>query len=274
MLSSRELNLVYQRAYIPEHLPNYVKAISGTKSYLHGDYLCYFRKKRLIFVGYPLVSQKSNLEYAFDSACERFQPDRVSIIAPQIWLPDAICEKHAQDTYYSLPLPVKTLAPGLSYMVRRASREVRITEGTFGREHRGLIKEFIFGRQLAPEYEFVFERIPYYLKNSPTARLLEARKQNSLVAFTIMDLGSAHYAFYLFSFRSEKEIVPGASDLLFWQMATLAQSQGKANINLGLGIHPGICRFKEKWGGKPFLPYASGLVRRQPFDIGSLADKL
>lgn len=274
MLSSRELNLVYQRAYIPEHLPDYVKAISGTKSYLHCDYLCYFRKKRLIFVGYPLVSQQGNIEHAFDSACERFHPDRVSIIAPQIWLPDANYERPTQDTYYKLPLPLKALVPGLSYMVRRASREVCITEGTFGREHRTLIRAFILGHQLAPEYESVFERIPNYLKNAPTARLLEARKQNSLVAFTIMDLGSAHYAFYLFSFRSEKEVVPGVSDLLFWQMTNLAQSQGKANINLGLGIHPGIRRFKEKWGGKPFLPYASGLVRRQPFDMGSLADKL
>jgi hypothetical protein len=26
-------------------------------------------------------------------------------------------------------------------------------------------------------------------------------------------------------------------------------------LNLGLGIHPGIVHFKEKWGGQPLLNY-------------------
>ena len=42
--------------------------------------------------------------------------------------------------------------------------------------------------------------------------------------------------------------MPGASDLLFSEMAQLAQSEGKEAINLGLGVHTGIRRFKEKMG--------------------------
>jgi len=57
-------------------------------------------------------------------------------------------------------------------------------------------------------------------------------------------------------------------------MVNLAQAEGKNNINLGLGINSGIRRFKEKWGGVPFLPYVSAMVRRGPVDIGRLAKKL
>ena len=104
--------------------------------------------------------------------------------------------------------------------------------------------------------------------------ILEARKNKELAAFNIVDLGAADYAFYMFSFRSEKMQVPGASDLLFHEMVKLAQAEGKKTVNLGLGVNAGIRRFKEKWGGVPFLPYASAMVRRGSMDLGGLARKL
>jgi hypothetical protein len=69
--------------------------------------------------------------------------------------------------------------------------------------------------------------------------------------------------------------VPGASDLLFNEMVRLAQSEGKQAINLGLGVHRGIRRFKEKWGGEPFLNHRSVLIQRSHTpDIGDLSKKL
>jgi hypothetical protein len=38
-------------------------------------------------------------------------------------------------------------------------------------------------------------------------------------------------------------------------MIELTREQGKKEINLGLGVNEGIRRFKEKWGGVPFLNY-------------------
>jgi hypothetical protein len=38
-------------------------------------------------------------------------------------------------------------------------------------------------------------------------------------------------------------------------MIELALREGKEYICLGLGVNSGIRRFKEKWGGKPFLAY-------------------
>ena len=94
------------------------------------------------------------------------------------------------------------------------------------------------------------------------------------MAFTIIDVGSQDYAFYLFNFRSHKFDIPGASDMLFKEMVAVAHAEGKKAINLGLGIHSGIRRFKEKWGGTRFLSYNSALVRRETMDLGGLANKL
>jgi hypothetical protein len=69
--------------------------------------------------------------------------------------------------------------------------------------------------------------------------------------------------------------VPGASDLLFDEMVRLAHSEGKQAINLGLSVHPGIRRFKQKWGGEAFLEHRSVLIqRKQVPDIGKLSRKL
>lgn len=274
MLNREERSLVYQHAYLPEHLPSYVEAVSGAEAHLEGDCLCFSRGSHLIFVGYPLKDKTSDIQKAYQSACERFHPSTVAIIAPEIWLPAQIHKAQPEDNYYQLHLPLKSLDPEVAYMVRRAGRELQVTEGRFGRAHKSMVKDFLSGHDLTPEQKEIFERIPRYLKHCPAAHLLEARKGDHLVAFSIVDMEAASYAFYLFNFRSVKGHVPGASDLLFHEMVRLAQAEGKGVLNLGLGIHPGVRRFKKKWGGTPFLVHASAIVTRKPFDIGRLADKL
>lgn len=274
MLNSEQRSWVYQHAYLPEHLPGYVESISGAKPHLYSNFLCFSRKRHLIFIGYPLGSKPGDLIGTYDFACKHFQPSTVSIIAPKIWLPPKTFEKQPEDNYYRLDLPLGRLNPEVAYMVRRAKKEVSITYGEFGKEHLRLVNDFLSRHDLTPEQRYIFKHISHYLKDSKTSKIIEARKENRLVAFNIVDIGSVDYAFYLFNFRSVTENVPGASDLLFYEMVSLAQSKEKGAINLGLGIHPGIRRFKEKWGGVYFLPYASALIRRQPPELKSLFDKL
>ncbi|MBW2307906.1 MAG: hypothetical protein JRG73_13355 [Deltaproteobacteria bacterium] len=274
MLSSEELSLIYRRAYVPEHLPGYVVAVSAAEPHLHGEYLCFTRGTHLIFIGYPLGMDVQDTPRFYKSACERFHPATVAIIAPQLWLPAQTYQSQPEDSYYRLELPLGPIDPEVAYMVRRAAREIRVTQGRFGKEHKRLVKDFLSRHELSREHRLIFERIPHYLKTSEAARLLEARKGDILVAFTIVDLGSANYAFYLFNFRSVEASVPGASDLLFQEMAELARSEGKAAINLGLGIHPGVRNFKEKWGGTPFLPHTHALVHRHSYELDALGKKI
>ena len=274
MLDKEERRLVYEHAYLPEHLTDYVEAVPGAEAHLLDDYLCFKRRNHLIFVGYPLKNKERNTQKAYDAACERFRPTTVAIIAPQIWLPDQTYEAQPEDSYYRLKLPLESVDPEVSYMVRRADREIKINPGSFGKEHKRLVKGFISGHALSQEQKEIYKGIPPYIKRSSSALLLEARKGDDLVAFNIVDMGSADYAFYLFNIRSPKVSVPGASDLLFHEMVRLAQAEGKKALNLGLGIHPGVRRFKEKWGGTPFLAHASALVTRKPLEMGRLADKL
>jgi len=125
------------------------------------------------------------------------------------------------------------------------------------------LQAFTAARSIGPGHEEIFLRIPNYLESSRSVRILEARRGDELVAFTIVDLGSASYAFYLFSVRSPTSAVPGASDLLFYEMVKTSLAAGKRALNLGLGINTGVRRFKEKWGGIPFLSYESALVQRR-----------
>jgi hypothetical protein len=275
MLNTEERRLVYEHAYLPEHLPDYVEAISGAEVCLQADdYLCFSRGSHLIFIGYPLKDKTADIERAYQVACERFRPSTIAIIAPKIWLPPDMYEAQPEDNYYRLDLPLVSIDAEVAYMVRRAGRELCVKEGIFGKEHKRLVKGFISGHPLSQEQKGIYAGIPRYMKHAKTALLLEARMGDDLVAFNIVDMGAANYAFYLFNFRSAKKNVPGASDLLFHEMVRLAEREGKGALNLGLGIHPGVRRFKEKWGGTPFLTHASALLTRKPLDVGRLADKL
>jgi len=266
MLEEHQRNLIHELAYLPEHVPDYVQAVSGAEPFLHESRVCFLRQEHLILVGYPLVQNHpiANRQ-AYLSACERFRPSTVAVIAPSLWSGDAPAVVGSRDDYYRLELPLLRPAAETAYMIRRARRELDVSIGHFGKEHLLVIENFLENRDLDPGHQEIFKKIPDYLAASDSARLIEARRGDELAAFSVVDIGSADYAFYLFSFRSRLNI-PGASDLLFFEMAELAAAEGKKAINLGLGVSPGIRRFKEKWGGEAFLPYFSAVFRRKRSD--------
>jgi len=274
MLTPKERRLVYRQAYLPEQLIDYVEGISGAEAHIHGEYLYFIKGDHLLFIGYPLGTQ-ADTQQVYEQVCHSVQPATVAVIAPQLWFPPDICQNWYEDNYYRLTLPLLHIRPDVIYMARRAGRELQVVPGKYGEEHQKLVREFLAGHELAQEQRLIFNNISHYTAGSGTARLLEARRQNgALVAFSIMDLGTAEYAFYLFNFRSAREKAPGASDLLFHEMVCLAEKEGKGFINLGLGINPGIRHFKEKWGAQLFLPHKSCLIRRRPAQIGGIFDKL
>ena len=275
MLKRKESDHVYEHAYVPEHLIDYVTAVSGGMPHYFRGYLCYLHRNHLILIGYPLADNPEKLSCVYPTVCERFNPDSITLVAAELYgLPEGD-EPQPSDQYYRLNLPLKPLNPDVAYMVRRAQRELEIEVGRFGREHKKMIKNFIRRQDLSAAQIHIFKNVSTYMKRSTSAYLLEARKSGRLVAFSIVDLGSAHFAFYQFNFRSAKIAVPGASDCLFDEMVRLAHSKGKRAINLGLGVHSGIRRFKEKWGGKAFLRHRSVLIqRRSAPDINKLSKKL
>jgi hypothetical protein len=98
--------------------------------------------------------------------------------------------------------------------------------------------------------------MPDYIGRSSSAWMLNARdKAGRLCAFTVVELGAKDFSTYVLGSHSKKHYVPHASDLLFLEMINLTREHGKNTIHLGLGVNKGIRRFKEKWGGKPFLRY-------------------
>jgi len=274
MLSKEEYQRIYRQAYLPEHLTDYVAAISGAEPYLIKNHLCFCLRRHMMFIGFPLGNSSGETAQAYISACKRWKPATVSIIAPEIWLAEYECEKQPADTYYRLKLPLEALQTDVAYMVRRGQRELVVSKGHFGRDHKHLVKGFLKDHRFTPQQIHLFKHLHYYLKHSTSAVLLDARKGGRLAAFTVMDLGAADYAFYLFNFRSTKFNIPGASDLLFHEMVNLAQSNGKKAVNLGFAINAGNRRFKEKWGGAPFLSCETALVYRERQDFDGLARKL
>jgi hypothetical protein len=270
MLTAQEKQRVYRHAYLPEHLSDYVEIVSGAEPYLYEDYLCFYNNNHLVFVGYPLTEHAPAAKTAFQGLKKRFKPRSASIIAPQRWHPGPPRKEDVVDNYFQLRLPAGKMPVAISYMVRRGGKELEISRGQFTDTHHQMIETFMANRPLSPSYRRLFRRISGYLEQSPSAILLDAKKGRTPVAFTVMDVGSADYAFYLFNFRSLKNHVPGASDLLFQEMVKIARQRGKQAINLGLGINKGIRRFKEKWGGEPFLPYHAWEVRGKRFDFQML----
>jgi hypothetical protein len=271
MLTPAEEQRVLIHAYVPEHVSGYVSAISGAEPCLLGDYLCFHVRDFLLVNGYPLESSfdEAVLSRTIESAVSRFKPRHVAVIAPKI--PGAVAAGQARerDECYRLDLSRVRRDAKLRNVLRRASRDARVeTSRELREEHRSLIAEFLDTHPVDGEIKYIFGQIPAYVSAVPTARVFSARDgTGTLVAFDVTEFGARDYAFYQFNFRSRTHAVPGASDLLLDAVIAAARSEGKRALNLGLGINPGVRRFKEKWGGEPFLSYEYCRYAPGPFRL-------
>jgi len=260
MITAAQEDYIIRHAYLPEHVPEYVTAISGTEAFLFGNSLAYAGNGLLIFVGYPLgvPFEANRMERDLEEAVKRLNPERVSLMAPSI--PPALGkgDHPPGDAYYRMDLSSAGIPQKTRNMLNRAGRELSVSIiSHFGTEHGRLVETFLRNRSPDEGTKFIFARIDRYLLAAKTARIFEARTdRGELVAFDVADFKPRDYALYMFNFRSEAHYVPGASDLLLSAMIRQAVAEGKRYLNLGLGINPGVTFFKLKWGGVSFAPHA------------------
>lgn len=265
MITPAERNYILSNAYIPEHLPDYVTAVSGTQPVLIEDFVVHQSSSQLIFIGYPLREpwNEARMMNVYEECKTRFSPPSIALIAPGLPANFKNTEPAPPDAYYRLTMPHLVIPPKVRNMLHRAQREISITIGKFTREHKRLLNAFIRNCQCDDATRFIFRRIPTYVQ-CDHAFIFDARDHHGkLVAFDVADYGARDYAFYMFNIRSQKYAVPGTSDLLLAHIIEHAQSLGKTHLNMGLGINPGIAFFKKKWGATPFIEYASW-VQKSP----------
>lgn len=259
MLNSEEREIIFQHAYIPEHLEEYVCSISEGEPFFYDGYLYFLKENHMIFIGYPLNKTFKEKE-ANDILTELILKHKIKTIAliSEIKLNvkgDLLVE--SSDYYYMLDLSSLSINKKLKNCVNRALREIAVEiSKNFTSEHSKIIDEYLRMEKFDNYTRYIFTKIPDYISKSKTSLLLNARARNgSLVGFNVLDLGSLRYAFYMFNFISRKQYIPGTSDLLMYEMIKIARQKGKEFINLGLGINEGVTFFKKKWSGKIFLNY-------------------
>lgn len=283
MISPEEEEYILNRAYVSEHIVSLMSLISKGDPFLIEDHLGFVKDNWLILVGYPLDQTFSaeRTEKIIHQGLETFRPEILWFIGPEI--PASLlntCEERETDQYYRLDLEKVKVKVSLQRAADKASQELTMDRGhSVSKEHEALIAELLKREKLPPRVRELYRAMPDYVSNSSTACVLNARdKKGRLSAFYVIELGAKHFSTYVLGTHSKKHYVPHASDLLFLEMIRLSREQMKSTIDLGLGVNQGIRRFKEKWGGVPFLPYefcecSYGQRKRMPL-IGMLEGKL
>jgi hypothetical protein len=149
------------------------------------------------------------------------------------------------------------LKPSLQRAADKASKELTVERShSISKEHETLIAELLKREKLPPRVRELYRAMPDYVAHSSSSCVLNARDKNGkLCAFYVVELAAKKFSTYVLGSHSKKHYVPHASDLLFLEMIKLTREHGKKIINLGLGVNQEIRRFKEKWGGIPFLSY-------------------
>ena len=231
MLSASQVEYIKEWAYVPEHLLEYVVAVSGAEPFLHDDYLCYYQRGHLTFIGYPLKKsfEATKAKKIIGSAIKEFKPYEVTYIGPEVLGLNISCLRSTSDYYYKIELSEVSISQKIRSTIKQASRRLYIEKSQeFTNEHIELISEFISTHTVDDSTQYIFKKIPNYISSSKTAWVFSARnKDKTLIAFDIADFGAKDYAFYMFNFISRKNYVSGASDLLLFEVIKSAEEKGK-----------------------------------------------
>jgi len=260
MITVEEEAYILTRAYVPEHIVSLMALLSKGEPFLVEDHLIFAKDNWLILVGYPLdgIFSQQRCERLLKQMVKTFQPEYLWFIGSEI--PASLidtCKERQTDQYYRFDIGKTKVKPSLQRTVEKASKELRVERASsISKEHEKLIAEFLKREELPPRIRELYRAIPDYVTHSSSVCVLNALNQKGkLSAFYIVDLGAKNFSTYLIGTHSKKYYVPHASDLLFFEMINLTADHGKNTINLGLGVNEGIRRFKEKWGGVPYLNY-------------------
>ena len=239
MITAAQEEHIERHAYLPEHVPGYVTAISQTEAFLFGDFLAYAKQGYLILVGYPLgeTFDQKRMEEALEEAVKRLNPECVSLMAPSIPASIQTGDHPPSDHYYRLDLSSVIISQKLRNMLRRAGRELTLGENAhFDEEHKEMVAAFLKTHSVDEATRFIFQRIDQYLSSSETAAIFDARTGGGeLVAFDIADFKPRDYALYMFNFSSDSRYVPGASDMLLARVIEQAKTIGEKVYQPGPG---------------------------------------
>ncbi len=259
-LSQDRIDTILEHARIPEHIPALMASISKGKLFFEQGFLGIHQNDWLILTGYPVTGEFSvhRLEVVIHWALSKYSPASLWLIAPQ--LPVAFSDSAVllqNDQYYQLDLVDYHAPAALRRIVERTRLGLKVDiSQVFTSQHQELIEEFMARQALPPLVAALYENIPGCLAASSALHLFNARDQSGrLTAFFAVDQSAKQFDAYLLGCFSRSHYIVHASDCLFWEMIACARSRGKSNLQLGLGVNPGIRRFKQKWGGQPFLDY-------------------
>jgi hypothetical protein len=253
MMTPAELQYALENAYIPEQVPSLMTGISGAEAFLVDDHVCCRDGDRVILIGYPLAGGFSPraFENLVAGVVSRFRPRCLSLMAPCI--PKALAEKsseHQEDRYYTREIGRDSPGGSVARNIRHARNYLTVEVAPqMNSAHRQLMTEFVGRVDPPPRVRRLMMKLPDYVSQTDSARVLNAWSRSSrLAAFYVVDLAAARFVNYIFGCYSRKTYVRGASDLLTWETVRMGRQAGKSFVHLGLGVHAGIRRFKEKWG--------------------------
>jgi len=279
MITPQDERSILARAYVPEHIVSLMVPVSKGEPFLIQDHLILAKDNWLILVGYPLdgLFIRDRCEKIVGQAIEQFRPEYLWFIGPEI--PPSIsgaCQERESDQYYRLDLKQSKLKTSLVRVAEKASREVTIERShSFSKDHRTLVVELLEREHLPPRIKELYRAMPDYVAHSSNSCVLNAwTNTGKLSAFYVLDLSADQFTTYLLGTHSKRRYVSHASDLLFLEMIKITEEQGKTIVNLGLGVNEGIRRFKEKWGGVPYLNYEFCEVSPEPAPAVSLVRTL
>jgi hypothetical protein len=275
MLTPDEEDFIQKNAYVPEHVVGLMTYLSGGEPFLMDDHFCCLKEDWIIVVGYPLNRdyQEATLASVLERVKKRFRSTTLWVIAPRLPLTyEQECMERESDHYFTVDIKTQKVPSDLRRTLNKARNLVRIERSrTTGAPHRELSQEFIERAKPHPRIKELLFKSLGYVGHSEKALVLNAwDKHDELSAFYVIDLSAQAFSTYVIGCHSKKNYAPGASDLLLFETIQISAEMNKAYIHLGLGVNEGVRRFKEKWGGKPTIPYEMAgitLKRRSFLDL-------
>jgi hypothetical protein len=260
MLTSEQKAYILDHAYVPEHCIHLMTDVSGGEPFLIDDHFVCHKDNWTILIGYPLKDNfnTKKIEAVLSEVRKKFRPDYISLVAPE--MPSSLasgCRESESDFYFTLQTQQAVLRSPVKRNIKKARQNLRVeSSSSMQEDHQELMAEFIRRAQPSERVKLLLYKMPQFVARRDRAFVLNAwDKADKLAAFYVLDFEARQFSNYIIGCHSKTNYVPGASDLLLFELIDLSLENEKPYIHLGLGVNAGIRRFKTKWGAVPSRKY-------------------
>ena len=261
MIDDKTQSLIFERAYGYDHNFNFYQQALG-EPFFEEDIIIYYdyNNKTLFIPFFPLNNNFNYIEKRINNIVQNHSPEiiiywgYINLAHIKILGYNLLVDRYFDEYDVDATIKISDFSLERNKIIKKTIENIEETiikieiKGIkkLKKEHLIIIKDFFDNHKSVDSFDTHLINSLRKILHLPTIKIVEARKDSTLVGFAILDMTLPNLPIDLFGFYNKN--LKGISSILYLKIIEYCKKSGADYLNLGNTINKGLFDYKKKWG--------------------------